>query len=141
MAMKFLGGFYAIGSQVVDIRSGVSAKRWVTGGSVLLERGGSQCVRYQSDTLVRVDSIHVWGFALIQAVRIGMVWQWPPAFEPETPPCLFIEPGKVLEGAWPLEVTLVMADLCAEELPRICEHEVNPLELEAHFDTGDDQNV
>lgn len=140
--MKFLGGFYAIGSQVVDTyarSTSVSAKRWVTGGSVLLEHGSSQCIRYTGDRLVRVDSIHVWGFALIKAVRIGMVWQWPPAMEPETPPCLFIEPGVVLESYSALEVELTMVDLCVESLPRIGDYEVTPLELEPH--TGNDQNV
>jgi hypothetical protein len=139
MALTYLGGFYAIGEHVTysDV-PGAKPKRWVTGSSVRLSEGCSIEIPYQGDTLVRVDSIHAWGFALISAVRIGMCWQWPPSLVPRMPPCLFIEPATILEAHWGLCVTLTMADLGAENLPRICEH-IEPTPLEPEPQSGDEE--
>jgi hypothetical protein len=141
MALTYLGGFYAIGEHVsMGGDSRPKPKRWVTGGSARLREGCSIEIHYVGDTLVRVDSVHAWGFALISAVQIGMCWQWPPSLVQRMPPSLFIEPAIILEPSCLLRVTLTMADLNAEELPRICDLEVSPLELEPHFDTGDNDN-
>ncbi len=132
----YLGGFYAIGKHIEPTGDRFrEPKRWMTGGSVRLCKGAQAVIKYSGDTLVRVDSVHAWGFALIEGIQLGMLWQWPPALTKGSMPSLFVEPQKILEPHVWLLVTLVMADLGADTLPRISDDEPLPLELEAHRET------
>lgn len=138
----YLGGFYAIGSHIEPSGDRFrQPKRWVTGGSVRLSKGSQAIIKYAGDTLVRVESVHAWGFALIEGIQLGMHWRWPPRLIEGPMPSLFVEPQMMLEPHVWMQVTLVMADLGAETLPRISDDEPVPLSFETHQETDDDGKV
>lgn len=151
MAVDYLGGFYALGMQV-NMSDPVGwgpnkrftpehARRWTFGGSCRLRPGHSIKLHYVGDTLVRVESVHAWGFALIEAVQIATLWEWPSILVRDCSPSLFVEVRRLLEPHCVMYVTLQMADLQAETLPRISDDERPPLELEGHFELADESDT
>ena len=106
--MRYFAGVYAIGAIVEpsDNRGQESPKRWTRCWSTRLEHDELRAFILETkNEIIRVDSIHAFGFALIDGATVGQYLVWPPGTEPNAAPTLFVEPARV---AWRGEMIRIL---------------------------------